>query len=440
MFEKKRSNRYGRTLMISLVCLFAAGLLAFFAASRYVSLRKPEDSSDLENKASQLQADAEGIDKSGTTVGMTGKGGTADGMAAGGGAAGGDLARVEDTLQPDQMLSSGKVVQAAEAAALIPVTQTVAKKATDGVVGITVERVSRESLFDHDRRTEVGFGSGVVVSSDGYILTNNHVAGGKSNRIVVSFADGRNVDGEVVWADPVLDLAAVKVNLTGLTPLALGDATKLEVGEQAIAIGNPLGLEFQRTVTSGIISALNRTISIETENGSNYMEDLIQTDASINPGNSGGPLLNAKGEVVGINTIKVSSAEGMGFAIPINIAKPIVDKLVKSGTFTEPYLGLFAYDKNVIPNIDGAASVPGGVYVAHVDENGPAFRGGIRKGCIIRKVDGEEINTMMQLRTYIYSKSPGDSIQVTHLMHGTNSWVTTTIVLAQKSRDGLITR
>ncbi len=397
MFEKKKSNGYGRTLVISLVSLLAAGLLLFFAAPRYVSLRNPEGSSDLENRASQLQV-------------------------------------------ADQMLSSGGAVQAAETAAFIPVSQAVAKKASDGVVGITVERVSQESLFERSRETEVGFGSGVVVSPDGYILTNNHVAGGKSNRIMVSFADGRNVDGEVVWADPVLDLAVVKVNLTGLSHLVLGDATKLEVGEQAIAIGNPLGLEFQRSVTSGIISALNRTISIETESGANYMEDLIQTDASINPGNSGGPLLNARGEVVGINTVKVISAEGMGFAIPINITKPIVDKLIKSGTFTEPYLGLFAYDKNVIPNIDGAATVSGGVYVAHVDENGPAFLGGIRKGCIIRQVDEEEVNTMMQLRTYIYSKAPGDPIRVTHLMHGTNNWVTTTIVLAEKSRDGLITR
>src|SRR5690606_34684388 len=122
----------------------------------------------------------------------------------------------------------------------------VAEKATAGVVGITVERAVRDNLFSRKRESEVGFGSGVIVSSDGYILTNYHVAGGRSNRIIVSLADGRNVDGEVVWSDPVLDLAAVKVNLTGLTPLVLGDATKLRVGEHAIAIGNPLGLDFQR--------------------------------------------------------------------------------------------------------------------------------------------------------------------------------------------------
>lgn len=417
MFEKRDRNGYGpgRMLLISLVSSLAVGLLVFFAAPRYVSLRNPDPGTDRGNKASQLQATGEGTDA-------------------------GDLMRTGDTSQIDNTPLKDDALRTAGAESFIPVTQTVAKNATDGVVGITVERMTQESLFDRNRKTEVGFGSGVVVSADGYILTNNHVAGGKSNRIVVSFADGRNVDGEVVWADPVLDLAAVKVNITGLKPLALGDATRLEVGEAAIAIGNPLGMEFQRSVTSGIISALNRTIAIETETGSNYMEDLIQTDASINPGNSGGPLLNSKGEVVGINTIKVSSAEGMGFAIPINITKPVVEKLVSTGAFKEPYLGLFAYDKPVIPRIDGAASVQNGIYVAHVDEDGPAYRGGIRKGCIIGQVDGEEINTMLQLRTYLYSKSPGDTIHVTHLMHETESWVTTTIVLAEKVRDGLITR
>lgn len=424
MFRNNEHNRYGlgRTLLISLASSLAVGLLVFFAAPRYVSLRNQDTGSKNRNDTIQLQAKGGG-EEAGTGTGIgAGAGG------AGAGGAGGDA------LLPDGTM------QSAQEPSFVSVTQMVAKKATDGVVGITTERIAQESLFDRNRKTEIGFGSGVIVSSDGYILTNNHVTGGKNSRIIVSFADGRNVEGEVVWADQVLDLAAVKVNLTGLTPLVLGDATTLEVGEPAIAIGNPLGLEFQRSVTSGIISALNRTISIETENGINYMEDLIQTDASINPGNSGGPLLNSRGEVVGINTIKVSSAEGMGFAIPINITKPIVNKLVSEGTFKEPYLGLFAYDRAVIPQIDGAASVQGGIYVAHVDEDGPAFRGGIRRGCIIRQVDDTEINTMMQLRTFIYSKSPGDSIRVTHLKHGTDNWVTTTIVLAEKLRDGLVTR
>ena len=186
---------------------------------------------------------------------------------------------------------------------------SVAKSATPGVVGISVLKVDGSSIFDRNAAEKWGFGSGVIVTNNGYILTNYHVAGAPSKRIIVTLSDGRNIDGYVVWGDPVLDLAIVKINAENLTSIPLGDAASVQVGDTAIAIGNPLGLQFQRTVTSGIISALNRTIRIDTEEGSNYMEDLIQTDASINPGNSGGPLLNLKGEVVGINTIKVTSAE-----------------------------------------------------------------------------------------------------------------------------------
>jgi S1-C subfamily serine protease len=309
------------------------------------------------------------------------------------------------------------------------------------VVGITVERITTSNIFGRKTESQFGVGSGVIVSPDGYILTNYHVAGGRNNRIIVSLSDGRNVDGETVWSDSVLDLAVVKVNQNGLPTAALGDASTLSVGEPAIAIGNPLGLDFQRTVTSGIISAINRTISIETENGINYMEDLIQTDASINPGNSGGPLLNSRGEVIGINTVKVTSAEAMGFAIPINVAKPVVEKLVNTGTFTEAYMGLFAYDKALLPFVDaGIEDIEEGIYVAHIDEEGPAYKAGLRLGCIIREIDGNKINTMLKLRTIIFSKNPGDTIMVTHLTHGEDKWVTTPVTLVEKIKDGNITR
>lgn len=413
MFRERKRGISAKTILTTLISLLVIGLFVYFAVPRYISPGKPGNGPGNDGTV-RIQMTGSDNSLTGELVQYPGEG-----------------ADRKDT---------GRTLQAADPAAEIPVTQLVAKKATAGVVGITVESIREESLFDKNSSREIGVGSGVIVSSDGYILTNNHVAGGKNNKLTVSIADGRNVTGEVVWADPVLDLAVVKVNLTGLTPLVLGDASVLEVGEPAIAIGNPFGLEFQRSVTSGIISALNRTISIETDAGLNYMEDLIQTDASINPGNSGGPLLNSRGEVIGINTVKVSSAEGIGFAIPINISKPIVGKLVDTGTFKEPYLGLFAYDKAVIPYIDGASNATNGVYVAHVDVNGPAYKGGIRKGCIIRKVDGTEINTMMQLRTYIYSKSPGDTIQITHLEHGNNKWTTTSVVLDEKVKDGLLTR
>ena len=316
----------------------------------------------------------------------------------------------------------------------------VAKNVTKGVVGIAVLRADSKSIFDKDTTEQWGIGSGVIVSSDGYILTNHHVAGGKSKRLIVSFADGSNLDGETLWSDPVLDLAVVKVGATSLTSIPLGDATKLQVGEPAIAIGNPLGLELQRTVTSGIISALNRTISIQTEQGTNYMEDLIQTDASINPGNSGGPLLNSKGQVVGINTVKVAKAEAIGFAIPINVAIPIINKFSDKGTFTEAYMGIFAYDKEAIPYLEQNLTLESGIYVVNLDKSGPAAKAGIKEGCIILQVDSVKINTMMELRTLIYSKNPGDIINVTHIERETGKTMTIPITLSAKEGDGLLTR
>ncbi len=320
----------------------------------------------------------------------------------------------------------------------VPVATAVAKAASPAVVGISVLRVERDSFFDSNAAEKWGVGSGVIVSPDGYIITNHHVAGGKNKRIVVSLSDGRNVDGVTKWSDPVLDLAIVKIDLTDLPTVPLGNSDLLEVGETAIAIGNPLGLQFQRSVTQGIISALNRTIKIDTEEGSNYMEDLIQTDASINPGNSGGPLLNSRGEVIGINTVKVTGAEAIGFAIPVNIVVPIVERFVKEGEFKEPYMGIFAYDKEVIPYIDGNLKIENGIYVVNVDEKGPAYKSGIRLGCIITHVDRIPVNTMMQLRTYIYTKKPGDTIEITHLSEGKPEVVQ--ITLAEKNRDGLVTR
>ncbi|TYQ14953.1 UNVERIFIED_CONTAM: S1-C subfamily serine protease [Acetivibrio alkalicellulosi] len=316
--------------------------------------------------------------------------------------------------------------------------QNVAKSASPGVVGISVLKVDSNALFDTNASERWGIGSGVIVSTEGYILTNHHVVGGRNKRIIVSLADGRNIDGVSIWCEPVLDLAVVKIDASGLVAVPLGDANRLEVGEPAIAIGNPLGLQFQRTVTSGIISALNRTIQISTDEGTNYMEDLIQTDASINPGNSGGPLLNSRGEVIGINTVKVASAEGMGFAIPINVATPIIKRYVKVGEFVEPYIGVFAYDREVIQYLDSNIQLEHGIYVANIDEDGPAYRGGIRIGCIITKIDGKDVDTMLDLRSYIYSKNPGDIVEVTHINNGETK--TAEISLAAKERDWLVTR
>lgn len=320
------------------------------------------------------------------------------------------------------------------------VAEKVAALASPGVVGISVLRVDSKSIFDGNATENWGIGSGVIVSKDGYILTNHHVAGGRNKRIVVSLVDGRNIDGVTLWSDPVIDLAVVKIEADELTPIPLGDATMLKVGEPAIAIGNPFGLQFQRTVTSGIISALNRTIQVDVDGQPNYMEDLIQTDAGINPGNSGGPLLNSAGEVVGINTIKVATAEAIGFAVPINVAIPIIQHYVSDNEFIEPYMGVFAYDKEVIPYVDPGFKLDRGIYIADVDSNGPAHKEGIKVGCIITEIDGVEINTMMELRCHIYGKKPGDIINVTHLSRETGEFITVPIKLSARENDHSITR
>lgn len=348
---------------------------------------------------------------------------------------------VPDTPLPNQ--GSGDVpapqlIAAAQQAEKSGVV-AVAKSASPGVVGISVLRPDGDGLFDTDMAEKWGVGTGVIVSDSGFILTNHHVVADGTKKLIVSLPDGRNVEGKMMWSEPVLDLAIVRIKADRLTPIPLGNSDRISVGEQAIAIGNPLGLQFQRSVTSGVISALNRTIRIETEQGSNYMEDLIQTDASINPGNSGGPLLNSRGEVIGINTVKVASAEGIGFAIPINVAVPVVNSFIENGVFREPYLGVFAYDKETIPYLNDI-KVKNGIYVVNVDEKSPAYSAGIRQGCIIEKVDGRTVDTMIQLRTYIYSKNPGDMITVTHMKEGTNRFADAKVRLGKKESSGLTAR
>ena len=177
--------------------------------------------------------------------------------------------------------------------------------------------------------------------------------------------------------------------------------------------GNPIGFEFRRTVTSGIISAKNRTIKLEEEEKSSYMTDLIQTDATINPGNSGGPLIYPNGEVIGINTVKISTAEGIGFAIPINIIKPIIESFKETGTFEEATIGIYAYDKEVVPYLNSSynsINFDKGIYVAQITKNGPASNTELKEADIIISIDEKELNTMNDLREYIYTKKPNDEV------------------------------
>jgi len=299
------------------------------------------------------------------------------------------------------------------------------------VVGISKIKNTGSSIFLNNSTEALGLGTGMIVSENGYILTNWHVAGEKYSRCYVTLENGKNAEGSVAWADKDLDLAIVKINGTGLSCITLGNSDSIKIGQKAYAIGNPIGVEFQRTVTSGIISGINRTIKIDDENESSYMDDLIQTDATINPGNSGGPLINSYGEVIGINTVKITEAEGIGFAVPINIVKPIIESFKNNGEFQEAYLGIFAYDKNVIPYLDSSIDFNSGIYVAQIMADGPSYNSGLRTGDIITRIDEITINKMSELRSYIYTKKIGDQVNLTILRNNREKVIT--IKLGRKS-------
>lgn len=283
------------------------------------------------------------------------------------------------------------------------------------VVGISKLKNAGTSIFSENTENQLGLGTGIIVTENGYILSNEHVAGSKYSKCYITLENGKNYEGTVVWSDTSIDLAIIKIGAENLNCVNLGNSDNIKIGETVYAIGNPIGYEFRRTVTSGIVSAKNRTIKIEEEKKSSYMTNLIQTDATINPGNSGGPLIYPDGEVIGINTVKISSAEGIGFAIPINIVKPIIEKYKTTGNFEEAKIGMYAYDKEVIPYIKKNTSntFQDGIYVTQVTKNGPADKADIKEGDIITDIDNTKLNTMNDLREYIYTKNPDEEVTMT---------------------------
>ncbi len=289
------------------------------------------------------------------------------------------------------------------------------ERVTESVVGISKLKNIGNSIFAKDGTSKLGLGTGIIVSENGYILTNEHVSGKKYSKCYVTLETGKSYQGSVVWSNTDLDLAIVKINVNNLKYLTLGNSDNAKLGQTVYAIGNPIGFEFQRTVTSGIVSAINRTIIINEEDDignqiSSYMDDLIQTDATINPGNSGGPLINESGEVIGINSVKITSAEGIGFAIPINVVKTIIQSFATNDKFEEAYLGVFAYDKNIIPYLENNLEIESGIYVVQVNKSSAAEMYGIKEKDILLEVDGIDLEKMSDLRNYIYTKKPDDEV------------------------------
>lgn len=304
----------------------------------------------------------------------------------------------------------------------------ISAKVSPSVVGIKVT-YSYELFRGYSTETE-GEGSGIIYSEDGYIVTNYHVIeeaiDDTTAKIEVALEGSEEwITASLVGYDKVTDLAVIKIEKTGLQAAEFGTSSDLKVGDIAVAIGNPLGQEFAGTVTSGIISALNRTV---TTDGRTYK--LIQTDAAINSGNSGGALANSKGQVIGINTVKIvaTGVEGIGFAIPSDEAVPIIKELIENKKVARPSIGISGF--NVTETISKAYNLTMGIYVSEVIEDSPAAKAGFKSGDIIIKAEGTEVKTMDELNNLKYKHKIGDEFKVTVLRESKE--IELTVVLGEE--------
>ena len=309
----------------------------------------------------------------------------------------------------------------------------VAQKVQPSIVAITVE-YSVSSIFNRTEGTATAKGSGIIISEDGYILTNNHVINssssssnsfyeiGEANKVTVKlYNDDTEYEGEIIGTDSQTDLAVIKIDKTGLTAAELGDSDNVQVGEFAMAIGSPLGLD--NSVTAGIVSAVNREVT--DEDGNKYIA--IQTDAAINSGNSGGALVNSKGQVIGINTLKLSGTgvEGVGFAIPINSTKDIYQQLIEYNKVKRPYIGIGGRDLD--EETAKRNNLVVGVYVLSVEEFSAAEKAGIKIGDVIIEADGTKITTMDELNEIKSQKQIGDTMKLKIYRDGNEREVTVTL-------------
>ena len=273
------------------------------------------------------------------------------------------------------------------------------------IVGISAESYGGSSV-----------GSGVCVAGKGVIITNSHVVNSASN-IMVYLSNGDASNAEIIWEDTIQDLAIIQANVD-IPYLPISNNQELKVGEDVVAVGTPLSLILKHSFTKGIVSALNRTLRVDTDYGESYMQNLIQHDASLNPGNSGGPLLNLKGEVVGINTLKISGGEGIGFAIPSRSFSSLVDSVVSSNmSYETPYLGVFGFDSE-IAYFNHESSEENGFYVIDVADNSPLKNKGISPGCTINKLNGVEITNTTDLKNELFKFNYGDQVEIGYIKDG----------------------
>jgi Trypsin-like serine proteases, typically periplasmic, contain C-terminal PDZ domain len=293
----------------------------------------------------------------------------------------------------------------------------ISKKVGPSIVGIRMTVSSKQSSYFWSSGDQQAEGSGIIIGKDGYIMTNYHVvqyadpkSGVSDNTVLEVFLpDNREAKATFVGGDSENDLAVIKISLSNLPVAELGDSSELQVGELAVAIGNPLGMEFAGSVTAGVISALNRTV----DTGDKTM-NLIQTDAAINPGNSGGALVNSQGQIIGINSVKISveGVEGLGFAIPINDAKPIVNQLIKYGYVKgRPLIGISSY-VDVSATLGQRYNLPEGIYIDGLTSGGGAEKAGMQRGDVIIKMADKRVKTLKEMDAVKKNYKAGDTVTV----------------------------
>lgn len=303
-------------------------------------------------------------------------------------------------VDKEELAYDGKVIVLSENSDSITISQMI----SPAVVAVSGISGSSESI-----------GSGVCVASGGYILTNSHVINGCED-IKVYLSDTTNVKAEVLYEDTVLDLAILKINKS-IPYLVMGDSDSVEVGEDILAVGTPLSLTLTHTFTKGIVSAVNRTIKVTSSEGSGYMHSLIQHDASLNPGNSGGPLINSSGEVIGINTLKISGGEGIGFAIPSKSFMSLINNFVTNINYKVPYLGVYGYDCEIANYYDKSEESEG-FYIIDIAEDSPLKEVEIDSGAVILSINDCKVSNALDLRDSLYKASASDSIGIEYTMGG----------------------